>query len=138
VKKLILFGMTLALALPLVAARPAAAAQANVIAQAIGDKDPFALTWADDTNGNTKIDQAISQKIHDTHRAAVCHHRRPPVDPGRRGRLQPGLQRLNRRFAAMVMGRGGRRRSVIAPAQSQRRTLVSPDRRGGKRRQLGQ
>jgi hypothetical protein len=66
-KKLVLFAMTFAAVLPLVAARPAhAAAQVNVVAQAVGDKDPFALSWLDDTNGNTKTDQTMSQKIHDT------------------------------------------------------------------------
>src|SRR5258708_7574176 len=65
-KKLALFALPLAAALPLVAARPAhAAASANVVAQAVGDKDPFALSWLDDAKGNTKIDPTMSGKIHD-------------------------------------------------------------------------
>src|SRR5260370_26240367 len=65
-KKLALFALTLALSLPLFAgARPAAAAQVTAVAQATGSKDPFALTWDDDTKGNTKTDDAASKKMHD-------------------------------------------------------------------------
>jgi hypothetical protein len=64
-KKLVLFALTLAAALPFASARPAAAAtQENVIAQATGDKQPFALAWADDAQGTTtKVDSQMSQKI---------------------------------------------------------------------------
>jgi len=64
-KKLALFAITLAAVLPLVAARPAhAATQETAIAQATGDKQPFALSWADDAQGTTtKTDSAMSQKI---------------------------------------------------------------------------
>ena len=56
-KTLSLFGLALTLALPLLAVvRPAAAAQATVVAQATGDKDPFAVLFTDDTKGTTTID----------------------------------------------------------------------------------
>jgi hypothetical protein len=67
-KKLSLFGLAVALALPLLAAvRPAAAAnQVTAVAQAAGEKDPFTLSWLDDAQGKTtKTDQTTSQKIHD-------------------------------------------------------------------------
>src|SRR5262249_31204511 len=46
-KTLTLFGMILALALPLVAARPAAADEPGIVAWATGDTDPFVVSWKD-------------------------------------------------------------------------------------------
>jgi hypothetical protein len=54
-KTLALFGVTLALALPVVAARPAAAAQPEIVAWATGDNDPFVLTWDDPGDGSTEV-----------------------------------------------------------------------------------
>jgi hypothetical protein len=66
-KRLSLFALALSLSLPLLAGRPAAAAQqVTAVAQAAGEKDPFTLSWLDDAQGKTtKTDQATSQKIHD-------------------------------------------------------------------------
>src|SRR3954454_21438043 len=98
-KKLALFGMTLALALPFVTARPAAAAatQVKVIAQATGDKDPFTLTWIDDAKGNTKIDDQLSGMTHDTF---------------------AGLQFIFTDSQQLVLGKvsGGNLRTVLQPA----------------------
>jgi hypothetical protein len=64
-KKLALFGMTLALALPLVAARAAEAAeQPKIVAQAAGEKDPYTLCWTDDANG-TGINDKVAAAVHD-------------------------------------------------------------------------
>ena len=64
-KKLALFALSLAAVLPLVTARPAAAAtQETAVAQATGDERPFALSWADNAQGTaTQTDSAMSQKI---------------------------------------------------------------------------
>src|SRR5689334_24648318 len=55
-KALALIGMTLAMALPLVAARPAAADEPGMVAWATGDKDPFVVNWEDQGNSDyTKV-----------------------------------------------------------------------------------
>lgn len=64
-KTLALFGLALAATLPLVSARPAAAAstQENVIAHAVGDAQPGALALAVDAQGHKQIDQSTGQKV---------------------------------------------------------------------------
>jgi hypothetical protein len=65
--RLALAALSLTLSLPLLApARPAAAAQLTVVAQATGDKDPFVLCFADDPKGQTGLDKTMGQKLHDS------------------------------------------------------------------------
>ena len=64
---LALAALSLTLALPLLApARPAAAAQITVVAQATGDKDPFVLCFAEDAQGKSGLDKTMAQKLHDS------------------------------------------------------------------------
>jgi hypothetical protein len=65
-KRLSLFGLIGALALPLVAsARPAAAAEVKVVARASGDNDPFVWSWVDGADGKLTIDDKIAAQFHD-------------------------------------------------------------------------
>ena len=65
-KKLSLFGLIGALALPLVvSARPAGAAEVKVIARAAGDNDPFVWSWVDGADGKLSIDEKTAAQLHD-------------------------------------------------------------------------
>ena len=64
-KKLSLFGLVCALALPLVtSARPAAAAELKVVARATGDNDPFVFTWVDGADGKLRTDAQAAGVSH--------------------------------------------------------------------------
>jgi hypothetical protein len=66
VKKVLLSGAVLALALPLLSApMRASAANVNVIAQAAGDPDPFTISWTDSADGSVSIDDKMASQIHD-------------------------------------------------------------------------
>jgi hypothetical protein len=64
-KKLSLFTLICALALPLVASvRPAAAAEVKVVASATGDNDPFVFTWIDSADGKLSVSAQASGVSH--------------------------------------------------------------------------
>src|SRR5687768_8610180 len=62
-KRWFLSTAALVLALPLAAARPAMAAEVKVVAQAVGDKDPFVISWADTVDGRSAIDDEMGEIV---------------------------------------------------------------------------
>jgi hypothetical protein len=64
-KRWLLSTAALVLALPLAAARPAMAAEVKAIAQAVGDKDPFVLSWADTADGKVALDDEMGEIVYD-------------------------------------------------------------------------
>jgi len=61
-----MLGAAFALALPLLSAsRPAAAADVKAIAVAVGDSDPFAMSWVDTADGKLDLDDSMAGQIHD-------------------------------------------------------------------------
>ena len=64
-KRWFLTAAALFLALPLVAARPAAAAEANTIAQATGDKDPWIVSFADAPDGTITLSDEMADFVYD-------------------------------------------------------------------------
>jgi hypothetical protein len=65
-RTLSMLGAAFALALPLLgASRPAAATDVKPIAQAVGNKDPFVITWEDTADGKLDFADDVRGVIHD-------------------------------------------------------------------------
>jgi hypothetical protein len=64
-KRWFLTTAALFLALPLAAARPAMAADANTIAQAAGDKDPWIVSFADAPDGTISLSDEMAEFAYD-------------------------------------------------------------------------
>jgi hypothetical protein len=65
-KTVSMLGAAFALALPLLgASRPAAATDVKPIAQAVGEKDPYVITWEDTADGKLDFADDLRAVIHD-------------------------------------------------------------------------
>jgi hypothetical protein len=64
-QRLIHWGIAAVFVLPLLVARPAVAAEVNVVLRAVGEDDPFVISWVDTKDGKVDLDDTVADQISD-------------------------------------------------------------------------